>query len=159
MKHNEKKILLPSPTFPEQVTTFGLPAGKAVINGDITADTTGILDITRQAGRITDVAIAVNDSGVDVTNPLSIEVDVLIDDVTCLTTKPKITYTSGEANQQMSTAVSGEYTAITQAVIDADANSFAENALISFSADLTRTGTPDDEMGGLCVFVKYEPFL
>ena len=159
MKQNEKNILLPSPVFAKQATEFCLPAGKAFVNGEITSDVEGLLDITRQSGKITDVAIAVNASGLDNAQTLSMEVDVYLDGVTCLTTKPKITYTSGEASQQMSTAVSGEYTDITCAVLDTDAVEFAENTLVSFQANLTRTASPTTEMEGLCVFVKYEPFL
>ena len=159
MKQNEKNILLPSPTFAKQATEFGLPAAKAFVNGEITADVNGLFDITRQAGKITDVAIAVNASGLDNANPLTMEVDVYLDGVTCLTTKPKITYTSGEASQQISTAISGEYTDIVCAVLDTDAVDFSENTIVSFQANLTRTGSPGTEMEGLCVFVKYEPFL
>jgi len=64
------------------------------------------------------------------------EVDVYLDGVTCLTTKPKITYTSGEASQQISTAISGEYTDIVCAVLDTDAVDFFREHYCFFPSEL-----------------------
>ena len=159
MKHNEQSLFPLSPTFTKQATVFGFPEAVGTVNGSITADTKGVITITKQAGSVADVAIALNTAGVNTGETFSMEVDVLLNGTSCLTTKAKIDYTSGEASQQRSIAISGESETNTDAVIDTTANTFAENTIVSFEADITRTSTPQTEMEGLCVFVKFEPFL
>ena len=157
---NDKKLFPPTPSFSREVSEFGIPTGKTVVNSSLTSTLTNqMVEVARRAGNIDDVAIALAASGADGTNPLAIEVDVKIDGVSCLSTKPKITYTSGESSQAMSTLKSGEYTDITQAIINHNANSFAENSIITFDATVTRTASPDTEMSGLCVLIKFEPIV
>jgi len=154
---NKRKLPPPSPTFGHDVTVFGQPDAKGIVNGDITADFTAYpVHLCKHAGRIVDVNFALVKSGADQTDAMSFELDVLINGTSCLDTKPKFTYQSGEQSVPISTWASGE--GIIQAVIDYDNINFNPGDIITMTGDITRT-IPDTEMNGLCTLVQFEPII
>jgi len=112
--------------------------------------------LCKHAGRVVDVNFGLVKSGADNDATLSFELDVLINGTSCLETKPKVTYQSGEDSGAISTWASGE--GIIQAVIDYDNINFNPGDLITMSGDITRS-SPDTEMNGLCTIVQFEPII
>jgi len=134
---------------------MGIPMG--LISGEVKASANGIaLGMARYSGKIMNVALSVLKSGKDDSNALSLEADVLINGVSCLTTKPKIAHVSGEASMQKTTLQSGD-TGVTQAVVNAAANEFSVGDVIQWNAALTRTATPTSEMSNAVLLVEVEP--
>ena len=121
------------------------------VAGDITADDLNNIGYVAPINdvRVLDVILALENTGADASNPLSMEVDVLKNgSYTVLSTKPKLTK---EAADGANTGASG--TGITEAVlvstsyIDLDAGDHLE-----IDCDLTRNaGTVSDEMADLLV--------
>ena len=160
MGFNPKKILSPGPVFEKQASIYGQPDAKGFVNGDIDADFSGYpLHYCRHAGNIADVSLLLAEAGQDDDNTLSMEVDVQINGVSCLSTKPKISYVSGEASGRKGTMVSGEYTDTIQSILDYDNISYVPGDIITFDGDITRTSSPDTEMAGMCVNVEFDPYL
>ncbi len=122
-------------------------------------DSTGnSLGVMKQAGKIRQVAFMTSQGDQEGSEELSVEVDVLINGVSCLDTKPKIAYGTGESSEQRSTLVSGEFDGVTVAVLDNDARTFTRNDRITYDVDVTRT-SPITEIAGLGVLVEIEPIL
>jgi len=155
MEH--KKGPLPSPGLMRQIAANAMVPLMAQYSGELTdhiwKDTVGAAIL---GGRVSEVFLSVEASGKDDTNPLSLEADVFINGVSCLTTKPKIAHVSGEASQQKTTAVTGD-TGITQSVMNPDANSFNVGDVFSYDFDLTRTASPTTEIKNPVIVIKLEP--
>lgn len=146
----------PSVSFPEQVADKALPPLIGVFSGQLTVDTYNIpLGMVRTAGNVTDVAASVLESGRDDSNALSLEIDILINGTTCLTTKPKILGNKGKAGVSKTTIASGE--GITEAVVDGSASSFSAGDIITAKLDITRTSTPTTEIQNVAILVELEP--
>lgn len=147
----------PNPAFDKQVAAVGMQPNMDNISGEIDASVGGrALGIARYAGKIMNVGLSVLASGKDDTNALSVEADVMINGVSCLTTKPKIAHVSGEASMQKTTLETGD-TGITQAVINVAASEFAVGDVITWNMLLTRTASPTTEMSNPTVIVEVEP--
>jgi len=152
------KYLGPYPTvaFSEQVADKAMPPLIGTVSGELTADRYTLpIGMTRTAGHVSDVAFSLLSCGRVNSNPLNLEVDVLINGTTCLTTKPKITAVTGAASEHRTTIASG--TGIVEAVIDGAANSFDAGDIITATLDITRTDTPTTEMGNFAMIVELEP--
>jgi hypothetical protein len=138
------------PTVEEtQIVIFDLSAHIATaFPADFTATYTAVPVYSADvAGEIVDVGIYLDNTGADGTDPLELEVDVLIGGTTCMTTKPKLTKA---ASDKANTWAAG--TGITVGVVDTTANTLAEGDEITTTLTLTRT-TPEDEMAGAKVYI------
>lgn len=126
-------------------------------SGEITASVAGYnLGPCRFGGKVSAVWMSVGASGKDDSSPLQVSGEVLINGVTCLTTRPSINHISGEASQQKTTKITGD-TGITQAVVNPDANSFSAGDVITVDIDLDRTATPTTEISNPSVVVELQP--
>jgi len=136
-----------------QIPLFG------VVSGEFTTSSPGIpIGAMNGGGRISDVWLSVGASGKDNTNALGVEADVKINGTSCLTTKPKILHVSGEASQQKTTKVTGD-TGITQAVLNASANTYTAGDVITWDRLITYTATPTTKLANLVVVVEFEPVI
>jgi len=148
---------LPNPSFRGQVSMHGEVPLTAVVSGEITLGRdVSPLGSPRMGGRVADAYLSVNASGKDDTNALDLELDVKINDTSCLTTKPKIRHVSGEDSTQKSTKVSGE-AGCTSAVIDTDNDSYSPGDFFTYTLTLTRTASPTTEMSNAAIVVELEP--
>jgi len=148
----------PSPAFSKQVE-FALSQSFGVnFSGEITADAgNSPIGSPKTAGKVANVFLSVEKSGKDDTNPLQVTGEVLINSVSCLTTKPSIAHVSGEASQQKTTIVTGD-TGIAQAVMDTDANSYNPGDVLSASLTVVRTASPTTEILNPVIVVELEPY-
>lgn len=120
------------------------------VSGDLTASVDATLShIARTAGTIADAGLRLGNTGADAANPLSLELDVLINGTSIFTTKPAITKAAADAASTWAAA-----TGVTPGVIDATKNILAAGDLVTYSLTLTRTASPTDEMAD--AFVQYE---
>ncbi len=134
-----------------------MPPMQVSISGEITLETNNeIAGAANMGGKVANVWMSVAASGKDDSNTLSLDADVLINDTTCMTTKPIIAHVSGEASQQKTTRITGD-TGLTSAVINRAANTFGPGDVISCTLNLTRTATPTTEMRNAIVVVEFEP--
>ena len=155
MKH--KLGPLPSPGLARQIAANAMPPLMDCYSGEITANVEARpLGAAILGGRVSEVCLSVEASGKDDSNTLSIEADVFINGVSCLTTKPKIAHVSGETSQQKTTIVTGD-TGITQSVMNSSANTFSVGDVFSYDFQLTRTASPTTEMKHPVIVVKLEP--
>jgi hypothetical protein len=144
----------PNVNFAQQVNAVVEPA-VGVVSGEITVNKLGApLGAAKHAGKVSDVWFSVLASGKD-DDTLSLELDLKINGVTCLTTKPVIAHVSGEASMQKTTKESGG-TGVTQAVIDPDAAEYSPGDVFTYDLTLTRTN-PATEMANAAVVVELEP--
>ena len=126
------------------------------VSGEITANVTGTpLGAAKTSGTIKNVWFSLAGCGRDDSNAHSLALDVMINEVSCLTTKPAIAANNGSAAAQKTT-VNALDTGVTQAVM-ASANSFSEGDVISYNLELTRTASPTTEMRNPCVVVEFDP--
>ena len=110
--------------------------------GDILASVTAtLLGVADTEGTVGVPVLQVANRGVDTTEALSLELDVLINGVSALTTKPKITKAADDGD---STAVAGA--GITVGVVDAAKNILAAGDLITYTLTLVRTASPTTEI-------------
>lgn len=125
------------------------------MSGEVTADKFGVpVGTAKFDGKISDVWVTVGASGRDDDQTLSMEVDLKIDGNSVFTTKPKISYVSGEASAAKNTLASGE--GIVQAVMNEYA-AFSKGDVFIADFNLTRTTSPDVEMANLVMVVEVEP--
>ena len=158
VEFNPKKIPPPSPAFAAQATIYGQPDAKGLVNGNITATFTGYpLHQCRHPGRVRQVSFSLVGTGRDADNILSMEIDVLLNGTTVLSTLPKISYISGELTSTKTTMDSGE--SIIQGVLDYTNRDYNPGDVFTYNATIVRTSSPDDEMSGLCVLMEFEPNL
>ena len=157
MSVNNKHVNPPWAGFSQQATEFALQPLEGVINRDVTASVTNrMLGIARCGGRIEDIVIGLAAGGVDNESAISLEVDIKIDGTSCCTTKPKISYVSGELDKAITTNESGE--GIIETIIDHDNKEFTDGSVFTYDATVVKT-TPDTEMSGLGIMVKLEPLI
>lgn len=148
---------LPNPAFDKQVAAVEMNLNMDTISGEVTASVGGrALGIAKYSGKILGVGLSVLASGKDDSNDLYVEADVMINGVTCLTTKPQIAHVSGEASQQKTTLQTGD-TGITAGVVDASAAEFTVGDIITWNMLLTRTASPTTEISNPSVIVEVEP--
>lgn len=136
------------------------PPLQYAYSGEITV-TTGQnpIGVVRKAGRVVDVSLSAGLSGKgDDSDPLQISGDVFINGVTCLTTKPSISYVSGEASQQKTTKVTGD-TGVTQAVVNTSANTVAPGDVLTCTFTVERTASPTSEISNPVIVVEFEPVI
>jgi len=147
---------MPTPVFEQQVAkAVDLPLVYQ-FSGEITAAKKYFpLGSPRKAGQIPEVFFSVGASGKDDDETLSIELDILINGTSCLTTGATIAHVSGEASQQKTTVQSGD--GITEAVMDGDNDSYDPGDVITGVLSLTRTASPTTEMANACVVVPLNP--
>jgi hypothetical protein len=130
-----------------------------VVSGEFTTSSPGVpLGAMNGGGRMSNVWLSIATSGKDDAQTLGVEVDVKINGSTCLATKPKILHVSGEASQQKTTKITGD-TGITQAVMNASANTYTAGDVITWDRTVTRTASPTTEMANLVVVVEFEPII
>ena len=118
---------------------FSFPAVKA---GDITANIAATpIAVAPYAGTIRQVRISLGNTGEDAANPLSIEVDVLKNGTSIFpsTTKPSLS----KADADYATVVAVP-----------DTVNFVEGDFFTYTATLTRTASPTDEMADLVVSIE-----
>jgi hypothetical protein len=118
--------------------------GSVIKAGNVTASISStVCAIAVAAGKITEAGLHLVTAGADGTDPLSYELDVLINGTTIFSTKPKLNYYTGAvAGANANTFVAG--TGITVGVINAAANTVAIGNRVTYT--LTRTATtPDTE--------------
>ena len=147
----------PSPGFKQQVAgAIEIPLTDT-FSGEITGSSPGKpIGAPRYKGSVQDVWLSIGASGKDDTNTLSIEVDVMINGTSCLTTAPKIAHVSGEASTNKTTRDAGD-TGITQAVLDGDNNTYEVGDSFMASWTLTRTASPTTEMANAALVVELKP--
>jgi len=127
-------------------------------SGEITASKTGgLLGAVDFDGTVSDIWLSVGASGKDASEDLSIEADVFINGVTCLTTKPKIEHVTGEDSQQKTTLDSAADTGITEAALLATATSFSAGDVLTYDFYVTRTASPTTEIEAPCLVVDLMP--
>lgn len=118
------------------------------IAGDIAASVAATLaDIARGAGVITRAGFKLGNTGTDGSNPLSAELDVLINGATIFSTKPVLAKTAADGAV---TVTAG--TGVTVGVINAAADDVVNKDLITYALTLTRT-TPEDEIADAFIFI------
>ena len=97
-------------------------------------------------GVIDDAGFSLANTGTDSSNPLALELDVLINGTSIFTAKPKLLKTAADAANTWNSG-----TGVTVGVIDAAKNIVAVGDVITYSLTLTRTPSPGDEMDGAVV--------
>jgi len=152
----EKRGPFPSPLFEKQMADNILSLTDSV-SGEVSASLhTRPIGSPKQAGKIVSVWLSAGLSGkAETSNALQVETDILINDVSCLTTKPVIGNASGEAAVKKTTQSTGD-TEITQAVVNTSANEFSAGDVITANHVVTRT-SPDSEIINLITVVEVEP--
>ncbi|RLI01788.1 hypothetical protein DRO30_03610 [Candidatus Bathyarchaeota archaeon] len=147
----------PSPGFREQISANVLPPLIGFYSGEVTTSIGETpIGAVHSGGRISSVWMSVRSCGQDDSNTLKIEADVYLNGVSCLSTKPAISYVSGEAASQKTTVVTGD-TGITQAVLDSTNIDVDPGDVLTFDLTLTRTATPAHEITHPCVVVEIQP--
>lgn len=117
--------------------------------GDITASVTATaVGIARGAGTISRGGFRLGNTGADSTNPLSLELDVLINGTSIYTTKPALAKTASDGASTLSAG-----TGVTVGVIDETKNILAAGDVITYTLTLTRTASPSDEMADALVVI------
>ena len=156
--HRPRRGPYPGVGFTKQVQDVNLGPLYDGFSGEFTADDHGrFLGIARTSGKVRGVQLSCLASGKDDSNPLNFEVDVQINGVTCLTTKPKIAHVSGEASQQKTTYPEAADTGITAAALNYAANTFGPGDVITADFDITRTASPTTEISFPGIIVELEP--
>jgi hypothetical protein len=123
---------------------------QAATSGDIVASVTAtFLGLALQAGVIAGAVLHVGNTGTDASNPLSLEMDTLINGVSSWTIKPAIAKTAADGAR---TNVAG--TGVTVGVLDPTKVALAIGDIITYSLTLTRTASPSDEMDSAHVEVQ-----
>ncbi len=148
---------LPDPAFGKQAASVAMQLNDGWVSGEITASRTNEpLGLARYAGKVLNASLSVLASGKDDSNDLYVEADVMINEVSVLTTKPKVAHVSGEASSQKTSLETGD-TGITQAVINVAACEFAVGDVITWNLELTRTASPTTEINSAVLTVEVEP--
>ena len=115
--------------------------------GNLAASVTAtLLGSARGAGTIDVGSLALAVCGTDASNPLTAELDILINGVSIFTTKPKLAKT---ATGPVNTLKTG--TGVTVGVVNAAANTVALGDVITYTVTVVRTASPSVEMSGLLV--------
>lgn len=123
--------------------------------GNITADTTHIVFVAPEAGRITNVVGSVQHNGVDATNALQMAFDVKKNGTSVASTVPVITKAATAGVNTTFTSGTGR----TPAVIKTDGTQIvAAGDVITVVFDITRTASPSTEIQGPSVLVEFEPY-
>ena len=149
----------PSPAFFKQIANDGVFPLVGEYSGELTDNVKNhALGAAQRGCRVAGVWMSVEQTGKDSSNPLHVTGEVYINGTTCLTTRPAIGHISGESSQQKTTRVLGD-TAITQAVVDQDANTLTDGDVITYDLDLTRTASPTSEMRNVVLVVDLEPIV
>jgi len=104
------------------------------------------------------VWMSVGAGGQDDDNSLQVTGEVYINGTSCLSTRPAIGYTSGEASQQKTTRVTGD-PGIVQAAVDMDANTVTDGDMLTYDLDVARTSSPDVEISNVVLVVELEPII
>jgi len=147
----------PSPFFSRQCENALSQSFGACYSGELTVLVKNApIGVTKTAGKVKNVFLSVQACGKDDSNPLQISGEVYINSTSCLTTKPSITYVSGEDSQQKTTAVAGD-TGIAQAVIDQDNCTYNPGDVLTYDFTLVRTASPTTEVKTPCIVVELEP--
>ncbi len=147
----------PGPSFDKQVAGVSMQLDMDCISGEVDTSVGGrSLGIARYAGKVLGVHLSMMSGKDDAADDLYVEADVMINGVTCLTTKPQIAYVSGEAAVQKSTLVTTG-TGLTQAVVNVAASEFAVGDVITWNMLLTRTASPTVEVSNPSIIVEVEP--
>ena len=146
----------PNPSLQRKVTQKDVAPLMAVISGEITADVGAPIGVSNIAGRVVDVYLSLEERGRDDSNTHTLEMEVLLNGTTCLSTKPKIAANNGSASDQATTLESG--TGITQAVIDTSNYDVSPGDVFRYFGVLTRTASPTTEMADGAVVVVIEPY-
>jgi len=117
---------------------------------DLTASlTAAAIAVAHTAGTIPRAGFRLANTGTDASNPLSAELDVLINGVSIFTTKPVIAKAAADGAHSFTAG-----TGVTVGVVNAAANIIAAGDVITYTLTMTRTATPGDEMDGLLVDVE-----
>lgn len=146
----------PNPSMQRKVVQKDPAPLMAIISGEITADVGAPIGVSNISGRVVDVYLSLEERGRDDSNTHTLDMDVLINGTSCLSTKPKIAANNGSASDQATTAESG--TGITQAVIDTDNDDVSQGDVLRYFGTLTRTASPTTEMSDGVVVVVIEPY-
>lgn len=146
----------PSPSIQRKMTFKDPAPMMAVISGEITANVGAPIGVSNIDGRVVDVYLSLEQRGRDDAQTHTLEMDVLINGTSCLSTKPKIAANNGSVSAQGDTYSSG--TGITQAVINTSADDVAVGDVLRYFGTLTRTASPTTEMSNGVVVVIIEPY-
>jgi len=158
MPGRKYKMVYPGGTeFPKMVSDVSEPSAVLMGSGQFTANIMGYpIASPKTSGKIAGIYLSVGGSGRDDSNPLSVEGDVFINGVSCLTTKPKIEGENGSAAAQKTTVITGD-DGITQAVINEAANTYTPGDVITGDLALVRTSSPTTEINTPIMVVELEP--
>jgi hypothetical protein len=151
---------LPSPGFPQQVAAVVQPPFIGFYSGEVVASIgQRPLGMTRYAGRVTGVYMAVSSCGKDDTpaNTPRISGEVYINGVSCLTTTPKIGCVSGETAAQKTTMVEADDDYVVAAVVDQTANEVAAGDVITWALTYGGSTSPTTKIKHPCVLVEVTP--
>ncbi len=147
---------LPSTDFRLQVANEAFPPFQDAISGEVAATIDRTLGVARFAAKVSGVVISVPTAGKGHPSP-TITIDVRINNVSIFSTKPIITYISGEAVSFKTTFDEAEDTGITAAVINEAANTMAIGDILTWQAQYSGDATPETKMRGPSILVEVEP--
>ncbi len=149
----------PSVAFFKQIARDVIVPMQATFSGECTIGVkSAVVGAAPRGERVADVWMSVGAGGQDDDNSLQISGEVYINGVSCLSTRPSIGYTSGEASQQKTTRVTGDV-GIVQAVVDMDANTVTDGDMLTYDLDVARTASPDVEISNVVLVVELEPII
>lgn len=152
-----RDLMFPTPAFSKQAEFAIAQSFGASISGELSASRMNVpIGSPKEGGRVANVYLSVEACGKDDSAALQVSGEVYINSVSCLTTKPSITYVSGEDSQQKTTIVAGD-TGIAQAVIDTDNNTFNAGDVLTADFILERTASPTTEIKTPVIVVELEP--
>lgn len=148
----------PSQHFPRQVSDVVSPPFVGTISGEVAATRWNMpLGVVRYPGRVTAVNMSVLSSGKDDSSVPSLQADVKINGVSCLTTLPIVAHVSGELAQQKTTITAAADTGITEAVVNQSANTAEVGDVISWDLIYTGNTSPTSKAHSVVIIVEFDP--
>lgn len=148
---------LPNPDFRRMVSLEVMAPLTDLVSGEVSANVDRPLGIARFAGKINAINLVVADCGWDAdAEAPHFSGDVRINGVSALTTKPSIKG-NDDASAQKTTFLDAGDTGITQAVVNAAANTFAQGDVLSWYLTYSGESSPDEKIKIPGVIVEVEP--
>jgi len=149
----------PSVAFFKQIARDAIVPMQAIFSGECTVGVKSApVGAAPRGARVSGVWMSVGAGGQDDDNSLQVTGEVYINGTSCLSTRPAIGYTSGEASQQKTTRVTGD-PGIVQAAVDMDANTVTDGDMLTYDLDVARTSSPDVEISNVVLVVELEPII
>lgn len=129
----------------------GFVAG--VYPDDITANASALVAyVATKPGQIVNAGLYVAGSGMDDINPLSLELDVMINGTSIFSILPLISKSTWGVAANTFKAGYG----VTVGVVDGEANTLAVGDVVTFDLELIRTASPTEEMAGAVLVLEIQ---